>query len=51
MEEPEIYEFVTGGGILRVTYEMSIGDLVIASVLALILLFLILRSVLSILWR
>lgn len=49
---PEYIEILTEDGhILRIVFEMSLGDIVIASVLLLILSFLILRYVLKLLWR
>lgn len=48
----EYIEIPTGDGhVLRVVFEMSLGDLVVSSVLLLILSFLILRSVLKLVWR
>lgn len=48
----EYVDITTGeGNVLRVVFEMSLGDLLVSSVLLLILTFLILRSVLKLLWR
>jgi len=49
---PEYIDLTTDDGhTLRIVYEMSIGDLVISSLLLLLLLFLVIRTILKILWR
>lgn len=42
---------VDGGYVLRIVYEISAGDLLVASALAALLLFLILDAIRKILWR
>lgn len=50
--EPEYVDIPTSGGeLLRITYEMTVGDIVVAASVLLLLVFLILSSILKILWR
>jgi len=48
---PEYLDIFTDDGTIRILYEMSLGELIIAAVLMLFLLFLILDSIMKILWR
>lgn len=51
-ETPEYVEFqLEGGGVLRVVYEMSVGDLLITTFLVAAILYLIIQSVIRMLWR
>jgi hypothetical protein len=47
----EYSDITTAEGTLRIWYELTIGDLLIGSVLALVLFFLILDMIRKILWR
>lgn len=48
---PEYIDVVTGDGTLRIVYEMSIGDLLVSSMLVLLLVFLILWAIIKTIWR
>lgn len=52
MAEPQFYDIVTSdGSVLRVVYEMSVGDLLVAGGIGLLLVFLVLKAIHDILWR
>lgn len=48
--EPEYIDIPTANSYLRVTFEISVGDLVVGSLLALVLFFLILDLIRKIVW-
>lgn len=50
--EPEYIDIPTSGGeLLRITYEMTVGDIVVAASILLLLVYLLLSSLMKILWR
>lgn len=49
--EAEYLDIETSNGLLRITFEMSVGDLLVTSVVALLLAFMMLQSLLKLLWR
>lgn len=48
---PEYWDFYTDNGTIRLVYELSLGDMLIGTLLCLILLFAIIRAVFNALWR
>jgi hypothetical protein len=49
---PEYIDIPTGGGeLLRVVYEMTVGDIIVAVMLLLVVVYLILSGVMKALWR
>lgn len=48
---PEYLDVTTEEGTVRVMYELTLGDLLISSLLVLLLLYLIISKILKILWR
>lgn len=52
MSEVEFIDITTPAGeVLRITYEMTIGDVVIVSVISMLLFYHIIKSIISIIWR
>jgi hypothetical protein len=44
-------DFETASGVIRILHEVSLGDLIVATMIALLLLFLILSTLMKIVWR
>lgn len=50
--EPEYVDIETSSGaLLRITYEISMGDLLVGSAVALLLAFLMLYALMKLIWR
>ncbi|MNJ05685.1 hypothetical protein D3C73_1671710 [compost metagenome] len=48
---PEFTQVVTSQGTLQIIYQVSIGDLLVSGLLVLVLVFLLLKAVLTAVWR
>lgn len=52
MDDPQYLDIITAeGDWLRVVYEVTVGDLLIAAAISLLIVFLVINAVLKILWR
>lgn len=51
IDTPDYMDIPTADGILRITYEMTIGDVIIAGAILLLLVYQLLAGVMKILWR
>lgn len=47
----EYSDIITDHGVIRIVHEMTLGEIAIVSVLALILLFLVIKTLIRLIWR
>lgn len=48
---PQFTQVMTSQGALQIVYQVSIGDLLVSALLVLVLVFLVLKSIISAVWR